>query len=172
MFTDKQLEVMMKMPKLIIEDDKRVDSLEINQPSIWGHSYVLEGNSGDEVVMFRWVIWQSKKRHLKLSLHHQEEEANVGLFRIDYNSGHNNPPVVSHELPEKFHSFAGKRFSVDEHHVHYYVKGYKPLVWALPIINDPFPYKNIDRNNMVDIIEAFADAINLKTRLLINRGIL
>ena len=74
-------------------------------------------------------------------MHHQDDETKMGLFRVDYNSGHNNPSELTDKVPQKFHPFVGKHFSINEHHVHYHVEGYKSLAWALPIAEDSFPAK-------------------------------
>lgn len=172
MLTNQEAEFLLTIPKHIIENNVEVKSKEMIQPSIWDECLWLSGKANGELYDFRWTIWQSERNLLKMNLHHQEEELKTGLFRVDYNSGHNNPPTLSDSVPQKFHPFVGKHFSINEHHIHYHVEGYKTLAWALPIENDPFPYKEFSDQNIVDVIESFGKVINLHTNLIISRGLL
>lgn len=95
------------------------------------------------------------------------------MLRIDYNSGHKNPEVISEFLPEKFHPFAGKCFSNDEHHIHYHVQGYKSLAWAIPLANDEFEIKDLDdgaefNTTFARIIKSFAKIVNVETEITVN----
>ena len=172
MITNEQADILLSIPKYIIEKDERIDSKEIEQPTFWDITFNLEGVVNGDSFEFLWKIWQSKRNLLKMSLHHQEEVTKIGLIRVDYNSGYNNPSEITSLVPQKFHQFAGKHFSINEHHIHYHVEGYPTLVWALPIENDPFPHKDFSDQNIVDIIESFSKKINLQTDLKINRGLL
>lgn len=88
-----------------------------------------------------------------------------------------NPEFILPHLPEKFHPFAGKDFTDKEHHIHYYVDGYKPLAWAIPIINDDFKIKEISEDvdfnsTFAEIIIQFAKTINIETAITINKQLL
>ena len=172
MITNQQAVFLLSIPKFIIEKEIHLKEKEIEQPTFWDKTFILEGLINGDSYEFLWKIWQSDKNLLKMSLHHQEEVTKTGLFRVDYNSGHNNPDTITELVPDKFHLFAGKHFSINEHHIHYHVEGYKTLAWALPIENDPFPHKDFSDQNIVDIIESFSKKINLQTNLVINRGLL
>lgn len=130
------------------------------------------GENNGDAFEFIWEIWQSQKNTIKMSLHHQDDETKMGLFRVDYNSGHNNPAELTGSVPDKFHPYVGKHFAVNEHHVHYHVEGYHSLAWALPIADDNFLHKDMTEQNIVEIVEEFGKNINLQTKLLINRRLL
>ncbi|MDR3367023.1 MAG: hypothetical protein LBO71_08685 [Prevotellaceae bacterium] len=75
-------------------------------------------------------------------------------------------------MPEHFRKYVGKEFSVKEHHIHYYVQGYKPLAWAIPLVDDDFAIKTIEAINFnqtfADIIKLFAKVVNIETVITIN----
>lgn len=112
------------------------------------------------------------KNAIRISLHFQEDESKIGLFRVDYNSGHRNPETASDKLPQRFLPFVGKWFSNEESHVHYHVEGYKPLAWAVPIEDSEMTTKEIADTNtnekLSSAIQEFAKIINLETVLTIN----
>ena len=172
MITNQEAEFLLLLPKYIVETDRKLETKQFDQPAIWDMRFILIGENNGDAFEFLWEIWQSPKNTIKMSLHHQDEETKTGLFRVDYNSGHINPAELTVNVPPKFHPFVGKHFSIEEHHVHYHVEGYKSLAWALPIDNDDFPHKNMNNQNMVEIVEEFASTINLQTNLLINRRLL
>jgi len=172
MITNQQADFLFLLPKYIVEDDTKLITKRFNQPTIWDIRFNLIGEDDGDAYDFIWEIWQSEKNWFKMSLHHQDNETKTGLFRVDFNSGHNNPVNITDKVPSKFHPFIGKHFSINENHVHYHVEGYKSLAWALPITNDSFPLKDICDKNIVDIVEAFGRTINLQTKLLINRRLL
>ncbi len=172
MITNQQAIFLLRLPKYIVVDATKLKIKQFDQPTIWDIRFMLIGESNGDAFEFLWEIWQSPKNTIKMSLHHQEEETKTGLLRVDFNSGHNNPTELTANVPAKFHPFVGKHFSINEHHVHYHVEGYKSLAWALPINNDDFPHKNMNEQNIVEIVEEFAKTINLQTKLLINRRLL
>ena len=172
MFTNQEAEYLLKLPKFIYEKDRKLLEKRFNEPFIWNIQFGLIAKDEENIYDFIWGIWQSEKNLLKMSLHHQDDETKTGLFRIDYNSGHINPAKLTDKVPKKFHPFAGKRFSIKEHHVHYHVEGYKSLAWALPIAFDNFPYKNLYASNILDIVSEFGNFINLQTKLFINKKLL
>lgn len=172
MITNQQAELMLSLPKYIVEGDTKLETKNFDQPVLWDSRFYVIGEHNGDVFEFLWVIWQSPKNTLKMSLHHQDEETKMGLFRVDFNSGHNNPQELTEKVPVKFHPFVGKHFSINEHHVHYHVEGYYSLAWAIPIANDDFPHKDLSGKNIVEIVEEFGKTINLQTKLLINRRLL
>lgn len=118
-------------------------------------------------------IYNNKKIQFKVSLHHQESTINIGLLRIDFKGRHQNPESIKPSLPDEFHKYVGKFFDINEPHVHIFVEGYKPLSWALPLLEFPFQTKEI--NNIDDfnsVIINFTQAINLISQLSIQQSIL
>jgi len=160
MITNQQAEFLLSVPKFIIENDTKLARKQFDQPFLWNERFYLIGEHEGEIFEFLWSIWQSPKNTIKICLHNQDDETKMGLFRVDFNSGHNNPAELTELVPAKFHPFVGKHFSITEHH------------WALPIANDDFPHKDLSEQNIVDIIEEFGKTINLQTKLLINRRLL
>ncbi len=107
-----------------------------------------------------------------MTLHHQEDQSNIGLLRVDYNGKHKNPETVTDKVPEFLHPYAGKWFDYHEHHIHYYVEGYPALAWAAPLKDVDFGQKSI--HNPHDIVNAFyyfAEEINLVTRVTIHESL-
>ena len=96
---------------------------------------------------------------------------NICLIRIDFNPGaqHTNPPLSNNgtDVPPELTQFAGKKISGS--HVHYYVDGYKPAAWAMPLENTDFEVKDFDENDFVNsfnnIMQAFSLKINLVTEI-------
>lgn len=172
MITNQQAELLLSSPKHIVENDRKIETKKFDQPTLWDMRFLLIGEYESDVFEFLWEIWQSPKNTIKMSLHHQDNETKMGLFRVDYNSGHNNPHELTDNVPDKFHPYISKHFSINEHHVHYHVEGYTSLAWALPIADDAFIHKDMTGQNIVEIVEEFAKTINLQTQLLINRRLL
>lgn len=172
MLSNEQAEFLLMLPKFLVQNDRKLERLSLNQPAIWRGRHNLIGESDGNIFEFLWEIWQGTRNILKMNLHFQEDETKTGLFRVDYWSGHTNPPTLSDKVPAKFHPYMGKHFSVREHHVHYHVEDYPTLAWALPIGQDSFPQKETRRENIVEIVEAFAKTIQLQTTLTINRAML
>ncbi|RMH79109.1 MAG: hypothetical protein D6681_19460 [Calditrichaeota bacterium] len=172
MLTNTQAELLLEIPKFIVIGNQRRKNVTIEQPHIWRQRFSLVGNLNNEAVEFLWEIWQGSKNTLKMSLHFQEDDMNIGIFRVDFWSGHKNPFTITEQVPEKFHPYIGKHFLSHEHHVHYHVEGYPPLAWAVPIEDDNFPYKETTDRNLPDIVEAFARTIHLQTKLTITRRII
>lgn len=120
-----------------------------------------------------WVeITSNQKIILKTSIHHLETNSFIGLLRIDYKGGHHNPSVVKDTLPEYLKKYADKWFSPDEPHMHIYVEGYKPLAWAVPLIETDFPLKQItEQGNIYDLVINFAKKINLNSKINLQQAI-
>jgi hypothetical protein len=98
-------------------------------------------------------------------LHFQEDEASIGLLRVDFNGRHRNPETITDKLPEVFKPYAGQW--IEESHIHYFVEGYKPLAWALPLTADEtFAIKTFnDISTIGEVLNEFGRKINLKTEL-------
>ncbi len=173
--TNEQAEYLLKLPKKIVENDKLLDKLIINQEfPFYARFDVLSGK--DDEFTFLWEIKQSKKNSIRLNFHHQENDSKVGLLRVDYNGGHKNPETLSEFLPNKFYPYVGKSF-LDENHIHYHVQGYKSLAWAIPLTIDEFEIKEINKDLnfntiFVDIIKLFAKKVNIETEISVNKLLL
>lgn len=169
--SNEQAEYLIHLKKKVLQNDNVLDNLIINQSFPFNLRLELVSDE-DNDFSFLWEITQSSKSTIRISLHFQENESKIGLFRVDYNSGHHNPEIASENLPEKFVPYVGKSFSSEESHVHYHVEGYKSLAWAIPIEDSEVAVKQIPNtdinNNFVSAIQNFAKIINLKTILTIN----
>lgn len=169
MFSAEQAQNLLKLSKKVEQNGQLIDRLVFAQSSPFTLRYTLISPDDDEFV-FLYDVTQSTKNHFKLTLYLLEDETKIGLLRVDYNGQHINPETITDKVPDIFHPFAGKFFDYHEHHIHYYVEGYKTtLDWALPLTNDEFPVKSISGPN--DIIQAFLSfnkIINLKTEFIIN----
>lgn len=166
MITNQQADILIKIKKRIIINNTLMErvSIENNFPLQLRFSLIADNTK------FLWEISQSRKNNVKISLHFQDDENKIGLFRIDYNSGHKNPETALPDLPLIFKPYIGKWFDSNEHHAHYYVYGYKPLAWAIPLTESDFKVKNI-KNPHSDFINAiinFAEIINLETKISFN----
>lgn len=172
MITNEQADYLLALPKIIIEKERLLKNLTIEQNYPLHCRFALVSKVDDEF-SFLWEIKQSKKNSIRISLHCQEDDSKTGLIRVDYNGGHTNPEVINEFVPEKFHPYAGKNFSADEHHIHYHVQGYNSLAWAIPLVSDEFPVKKLDNGsdfnrNFAEAIKLFADVIHLETEISIN----
>ena len=107
-------------------------------------------------------------------MHFQEDDSNenIGLLRVDYNSGHHNPEIARDDLPELFRPYIGKWFTNEESHVHYHVDGYKSLAWAVPIEATNVQTKEIKDGemhaNFINAIMEFAQMVNIETVIMVN----
>lgn len=166
-----QADYLMQLKKKVLQNDTALDQLTINQEFPLHLRFELVSAEDDDF-SFLWEITQSAKNSIRISLHFQEDESKIGLFRVDYNSGHRNPETANGTLPPKFIPYVGKWFSNEENHVHYHVEGYKSLAWAVPIEDSEIPTKEITGNDtnvqLVSAIQEFAKIINLETVITIN----
>ena len=169
--SNEQSEYLIQLKKKVLQNDVALEQLTINQEFPMHLRFELISEEDDDF-SFLWEITQSSKNDIRISLHFQEDESKIGLFRVDYNSGHRNPETASDKLPQRFLPFVGKWFSNDESHVHYHVEGYKPLAWAVPIEDSEMTTKEIADTNtnekLSSAIQEFAKIINLETVLTIN----
>ena len=170
--SNEQAEYLLKLPKKIIGPEGLLESLTIDQQFSFYQRFEIISAKDDEFT-FLLEIKQSQKKSIRVSFHHQENDTKTGLLRIDYNSGHQNPEGISEFVPKKFHPYVGKSFSNKEHHIHYHVQGYKSLAWAIPLTDDDFQIKELNRgaqlnNTLAAIVNVFAKTINLETVITIN----
>ncbi|MFO0794648.1 MAG: hypothetical protein U0586_11375 [Candidatus Brocadiaceae bacterium] len=105
---------------------------------------------------------------MKLTLHFQEEDASIGLLRADFNSRHKNPEIENDKVSDIFKPYAGQW--LEESHIHYFVEGYKPLAWAIPLKADnTFTVKDFTNiSEFGNIFRVFGNKINLQTILEIS----
>jgi hypothetical protein len=163
-----QVKSLLKMGKFIIEDDKLV-SLKCIEQHI-GMKERITLKTIDGTYTFLWQIRMSTKGFFKMSLHLQKSDDFIGLLRIDYHGTHENPQVAPDNLPDELRPYVGKIFKVEDNHVHCYVPNERDcLLWAKPISDSDFAYKDIKCNNDVcHIIENFANYVNVKTKIAFN----
>jgi len=160
---------LLRLPKYIMDEEKFTKKFFYEpQEPISNDRFILMSEQNTEY-SFILEIYQSPKNQLKLTLHFQEDDAKIGLLRIDYNgSRHRNPMIVEPNLPQKFHPFAGQMLEVS--HIHYYVEGYKPLAWAIPLDAEPEvnvkQLKNV-HSQLQNIFTNFGEMINLQTSVKI-----
>lgn len=169
MFTISQAQQLLQLPKKVEENGRLVDKINFTQPFPFTLRYTLI-SPDDADYIFLYDINQSTKNRFKLTLYLMDDESRIGLLRVDFNGQHKNPETITENVPEIFHPFAGKFFDYHEHHIHYYVEGYKTtLDWALPLTNDPFPVKSITKpDDIRDAFLQFNALIKLQTLFIIN----
>lgn len=167
MLTQNEAKYLIELPKFVFENDSLIVKkiLNYNIP-INDRIYLIAENNIEYI--FLLDITQSSKNYLKLTLHFQYDDLNIGLIRIDFNGRHKNPEIIKDNLPEIFKEYSGKW--VEESHIHYYIEGYKPLAWAVPLtVDETFTIKTFfDDSNFIEIMQSFKNLINLKTELNIN----
>ena len=62
--------------------------------------------------------------------------------------------------------YLNKFFTPEEHHLHIYFEGYKPLAWAIPLKDINFPILNLENKmDVSDLLHIFAEKINVKTQI-------
>src|SRR5579875_713727 len=130
MITQAQADYLIQLPKLLTENGDYVQSKQYT-PALPLRDRLYMASEQDTDFSFFLEITQSTKQHLRLSLHFQEDETSIGLLRVDYNSRHRNPEDVNEYVPEAFKVYAGEW--LEGSHIHYFVQGYKPLTWAVPL---------------------------------------
>lgn len=168
-----ELNVMLRAPKIILsEDNQAINDMTIDASfPIKRLRYTLGLLETVNNTRLMWQINQSEKMQIRLSLHIQQEETNIGLIRLDYNAGHRNPTEISPNLPAVFHDYAGFDFANCPAHVHFHTENTpRDLVWALPIDECDIDIKDFDgrQPNVRGVIQSFAKYINLTTQLAIN----
>lgn len=165
MITTEQAKYLIELPKHIIEGESVLDAKTIMPSEPYQDRYYMISRQ-DEDFSFFWEVEQSSRKALKLTLHFQEEDASIGLLRVDFNGRHKNPEIANEYVPIEFQPFAGKWLDEYPGHIHFYIESYQPLQWALPLELDTFPVKQLNSfEHMIKAAEAFAGRINLKTTL-------
>lgn len=166
MITAKQAQDLLNLPKHIVEGEEYLDKKEYALKFPIKIRIYMASKTNDDFIFFL-EIWQSSKQQIKITLHFQEEDSNIGLLRVDFNSRHKNPEIINTNVPDIFKPYAGKW--IEENHIHYFVDGYKPLSWAIPLeIDDTFPIKKFtDSSQIVNVVKAFGKKINLQTQLIV-----
>lgn len=164
MFTQEEVNLLIDAPKLILIRGTGQKAFIIEAQKPFQAKYELITEKGE--YKFLLEINQSRKYSVKLSVHSNESESKTGLLRVDYFGTHKNPETIVENLPEIFHKYAGKSFGINEHHVHFYVEGYKDLVWALPLSDAGFSPATIENQNDVHTaILEFSRKINIITEI-------
>lgn len=164
MFSNDEADQLLKLPKVIYRDgiidlSSQRTRLTLISPETEEYSFIAE-------------ITLNKKIQFKISLHHQEHNTCIGLLRIDYKGRHTNPVTANNALPDRFKPYVGKEFDINEPHIHYYVAGYKPLAWALPLNVSGFCIPNVNSiSDTVSAINSFAKEINITTTLAIQTSL-
>lgn len=167
MITQEQADYLIDLPKYIIEGEDILD-LKDYSPTFPVNDRIYIISKDDDTYSFFIEIQQSRKNQLKLTLHFQEDETNIGLLRVDYNGRHKNPESGNSALPKIFEPYIG--LWIEESHIHYYVEGYNPLVWAIPLNTDEtYSAKSFTGiNDYADAFKTFFNKINVETNLTIN----
>lgn len=165
MFTNDEASNLMLLKKQLRDPMQVIDlaaernRLELFSPDHPDYSFLID-------------IGSNKKITFKVSMHAQEDNSKVGLFRVDFKGRHQNPAGIGPELPMRFHPYVGKWFEIDEPHAHFYVAGYKPLAWALPLSDISFSVGDI--HSMTDFqsaVVAFSKHLNVTSTLQIQSAI-
>lgn len=165
MLTNEEVEYLLKLDKSLYDPRQVIDLKEKK-------NRLILISPIDNDYKFWMEITSNTKINFKTSIHHLESESFVGLLRIDFKGRHQNPIEIKSTLPENLKKYAGKWFDLNEPHMHIFVEGYKPLVWAIPLSDTDFEPKEIkDVNDISDLICSFASRINLKSNLLIQQAI-
>jgi hypothetical protein len=169
MLTQSQAKYLLELPKSLIEKGKYLKQKTYYPVFPIRDRFYMASEQETDFTFFL-EIFQSSKNHLRLSLHFQEDETSIGLLRIDFNHRHPNPVEINEHVPEIFKPYAGQW--VETSHIHYFIEGYKPLTWAIPLTDDDtFPIKQFaDEVEFDDILKAFGQKVNLQTKLLLKYG--
>ncbi len=148
-FNFKRVSQLLNIRKKIVISDKLMDEIDFNHEPPIKIQYKLVTIEEEYTVEFLYNINQGTKNMFKISLYLMYNDNMVGLVRLDFSGTHYNPHEVTEDIPEQFMKYVGKKFDY-EPHIHYHLKGYKPLAWALPISEIGFEFDKIESHN--DII--------------------
>jgi hypothetical protein len=162
--TQKECDYLLSLPKMLVEDGEflTTHTRHLQLPVARERFYMA--SQEDDDYTFILDVTQGAKNSLRLSLHFQEDDTSIGLLRIDYNAGHKNPETVTDAVPAALSPYAGQQ--LDGNHIHYFVEGYKPLAWAMPLSAAEFPIVDFaDAAGIPAVIQAFGEKINLTTHL-------
>ena len=128
----------------------------------------------DQNKEFLLDVKQSEKFGIRLNFQ-MMDDANWGLARLDYNSNHKNPDVLTDDVPDKFLSHVGELF-VMKAHLHYHVDGYPQLAWALPLEETEILTKDVKDSDLpqgfVDAFDSFSTYLHLQTHIVFNKMVI
>ena len=162
---------LLKLPKLVKKGGRLKKEVFFNQQVPFKETFILASPENTRYVFF-YEVDQSAKNVFKFSLHLMDNETKIGLLRVDFNGGHQNPSDITYNLPEELHQFAGKHFSHNESHMHHFVEGYKSLAWAIPIEGN-FPVQSIaSSDDVLQAFHAFNAMITLGTHFTIGASLI
>lgn len=169
MFTADQAQYLLQLPKKVEKNGMLQDEIILSQPFPFQERYNLI-SPNDAEFTFLYEINQSKRNHFKLTLYLMDVDTRLGLVWVDYRGQHENPHSISDKVPGFLHPYTGRFFDYEDHHIHYYVEGYKTtLDWALPLSDASFPVKQINHaNDVIQAFQSFNKVINLKTLFTIH----
>ncbi len=164
MITQSQAQYLLELPKLLTENGNYLEQ-KTYSPSLPIDARLYMASKVDTDFTFLLRIFQSDKNHLQLSLHFQEDDTDIGLLRVDFNHRHRNPEEINEHVPDIFKPYVGQ--FIEGSHIHYYIEGYKPLAWAIPLAeDDSFPIKQfVNEVEMGNIITVFGQKVHLQTQL-------
>ena len=162
---------LVKLPKWVVnEDGDIVEEMTMEQDFPMRKRLILTNTEGIKRD-FVLDVKQSEKFGIRLNFQ-MMDDMNWGLARLDYNSNHMNPDILSEDVPEIFHSHVSE-FFVGKAHLHYHVDGYPQLAWALPLDETEITTKDVTPDDMmqgfVDAFESFVSYLNVQTKIVINR---
>ena len=99
----KEAQELVKLPKWVVDEDGEiVEELTIDQEFPMRKRLNLVNREGVKRE-FVLDVKQSEKYGIRLNFQ-MMDDMNWGLARLDYNSNHKNPDVLTEEVPEMFHS--------------------------------------------------------------------
>ena len=162
--TNQEVEALIALPKKFMQNGQSENEYTIRLNSTKKNRFNLQSEDGNQIFLLN--IEQSPKRHLKITLHFQENATFTGLFRVDYHGEHQNPEKANDKVPDLIKPYRGQY--IDDSHVHIYVEGYKPLAWAIPITEHDFSIKDItDFRNFEKAIDEFCHRMNVISKYFV-----
>lgn len=160
--TNQEAENLLSLPKKVVVNDELKDWYMLKSDGRISGRFVIQSLDGNHVFLLE--ISQGKK-HLKITLHFQENTQFVGLLRVDYDGTHQNPAECNEYVPDYARPYVAQ--SINENHIHFHVQGHKTLAWAIPLRVSDFSIKEItDFQSFVAALEEFQQKINLDTKFL------
>ena len=158
MFTNEEARALIDTPKYLENPDQIID---LDVPKL---RIDLISREEPDYRFFIQVI-SSRKMQFKMTLHSQEKKTSIPLVRIDYKGSHTNPDSILDTVPEYLKRYAGREFT-REAHIHFYVQGYKLLVWAMPLSDYDFQIQRLSSNSdYVDALVDFAKLLKVQSEL-------
>ncbi len=170
----KEAQELVKLPKWVVDEDGEIVK-DLTLEQVFPMRERLNLINLDSIKRdFILDVKQSEKYGIRLNFQ-MMDDMNWGLARLDYNSNHKNPDTITEDVPEIFHSHVAELF-VGKSHLHYHVKGYPQLAWALPLEETEIITKEVTGDNMmqgfVDAFNSFIDYLNIQTKITINRMVI